>query len=55
MERWALEFMNGDYLEIETAPGVDVAMDQYRARCLETGETLRVNGWTVSSAERLDD
>lgn len=53
MRKFAIE-MGGLYsLEIETAASDEEMDGTFTATCLDTGETLRINGWLIDSQEEI--
>jgi len=41
-------------LEVEVEADVDLD-SRFKARCLDTGEMLWINGWLIDEVERLED
>jgi len=53
MRCWLIE-LGPHTLEVETE-GVPDFDQQFRGRCMQTGEVLLINGWLISDVEPMED
>lgn len=52
MKQIFVEFDSGASLELEVDDAAELD-EEFEGRCLDTGETLRVKGWLISTVEEL--